>query len=659
MKQEQAADHEVRLEKFRLLQQTLPQSISFGALLTLVVVAVLWRKQDSGLLLAWLAAQAVLSGWRWSVLRRFRRLQEDAARALRLAPVIQLGCALSGVLWGTLVVLPYGPDDDNTLLFVSFVLAGVTAGGATAMASELVAALTFQFAIFGLCAIRLLLSDGSATHQAMGLSALLYTLFMALWTGRMHWNALAAIRRQLDSTEREQQLQRREGRYRELAHADTLTGLPNRLSLQSRLPELLQQAAMDQRTVAVIYMDLDRFKDINDLRGHRCGDALLQSVARRLRDCVRATDLVVRMGGDEFIVATTEAQRRDEIAALASRLATSVGLPLLYDGEALKTSASMGIAIAPEHGTDTEQLLKSADIALYQAKADGRGRYRFFADEMGVALRERIFLEQELAKAVGTDQLRVEYQPLVELSSGRWIALEALLRWQHPERGMVPPPDFIPIAEQCGLIEVLGTEVLRMVAADLRGWQRAGVPLLPVAVNISPIQFEQPTLVDSLLRTARAYDIDPRLLQIEITETALMKDTGEGAATLRRLREHGVSVFIDDFGIGFSSLNHLKNLAIDGLKIDRSFVRDMIEDERDGAIVSAIIGIGRNLGIDVVAEGVDSAAHVQRLLGLGCSRGQGHFWHEPLLAAQCTLLLGQQENAEVAGGGSSRPRLHG
>jgi predicted signal transduction protein with EAL and GGDEF domain len=298
MQKEQTADQEVRLEKFRLLRQTLPQSMSFGALLALTVVAVLWRQQDSWLLLAWLATHAGLNWWRLSVLRRFRRQPQGPVAALRLAPVIQVGCALSGVLWGLLVMLPYGPEDGNTLLFVSFVLAGVTAAGATAMASELVSALTFQFAIFGLCAIRLMVSDGSATHQAMGFSALLYTLFMALWTYRMHRNALAAIHRQLDSARREQQLLSRERRYRELAHNDTLTGLPNRLALQSRLPEILQQAAADERTVALIYIDLDRFKDINDLHGHRCGDVLLQSVARRLRDSVRATDLVVRMGGD-------------------------------------------------------------------------------------------------------------------------------------------------------------------------------------------------------------------------------------------------------------------------------------------------------------------------------------------------------------------------
>jgi diguanylate cyclase (GGDEF)-like protein len=396
----------------------------------------------------------------------------------------------------------------------------------------------------------------------------------------------------------------------------------------------------------VIYIDLDRFKDINDLRGHRCGDALLQNAARRLRDCVRATDLVVRMGGDEFIVATTDAQRTVQIVTLVERIEASLEQPLLYEGEVLKTSGSMGIAVYPEHGADTEQLLKNADIALYQAKATGRGNHRFFADAMSVELRERIFLEQELARAVGTAQLYVEYQPLFDLISGRLTGLEALLRWQHPGRGLVPPKIFIPIAEHCGLIEAIGEDVLRIVCRDLRDWQRAGILVLPVAINVSPIQLERGSVVESLLVSAREHQISPSLLQIEITETALMKDAGRVAATLQRLRELGVKVLIDDFGIGFSSLNHLKNLAIDGLKIDQSFVRDMLDDERDAGIVSAIIGIAKSLGLGVLAEGVDSPRHVERLLSLGCDRGQGFFLHEPVQAPQCALLLAREDRGQ-------------
>ncbi|MEO8466219.1 MAG: EAL domain-containing protein [Gammaproteobacteria bacterium] len=652
MQEQQTADRQVRLEKFRLLSQTLPQSISFGAALALTVVVVLWRTQPTWMLLGWFTTHVTVNLWRLSVLRRFRTRHTDVAAGLRLAPTIQVGCAAAGLVWGLLALLPYAQNDLNTPLFVAFVLAGVTAGGATAMASEMVAALAFQFSIFALLALHLLLGEGDPTRQAMTFSALLYSLFMAAWTSRMHRNALAAIHTQLDGARRERELLGQEARYRALAHHDALTGLPNRLSLQLRLPELLAQAAAEGHSVAVIYIDLDRFKDINDLRGHRCGDALLQAAARRLRDSVRATDFVARMGGDEFVIATTDAKRTVQIVTLIDLVSASLKLPVLYEGEVLTTSGSMGIAVYPEHGADAEQLLKNADIALYQAKAAGRGKHRFFADEMSVEFRERMFLEQELARAVGTAQLFVEYQPLFDLSSGRPTGLEALLRWRHPQRGLVPPKDFIAIAEHCGLIEAIGAHVLRIVCADLRDWQRAGVPMLPVAINVSPIQLERGSLVESLLLTTREHQVSPTLLQIEITETALMKDTGQVAATLQTLREQGVKIMIDDFGIGFSSLNHLKNLAIDGLKIDQSFVADMIDDERDAAIVSAIIGIGKSLNMDVLAEGVHSPRHVQRLLLLGCTRGQGFFLHEPVQAAQCALFLARDDGRPLAATGT-------
>lgn len=647
MQEEQTADEQVRLEKYRLLRQTLPQSISFGLLLALVVVAMMWRSQDPLLLLGWLALHFALSGWRYAVLRRFSRLEAEPQTAMRLAPVIRLGCVVSGLLWGSIALLPYPAQNVDVPLFISFVLAGVTTGGATAMVSELFSALAFLCAVFAMLTMRFLLIEEDAVYHAMGVSALLYTLFMTMWTARMHSNAVAAIRARLDGNRREAQLQQRESRYRNLAHHDTLTGLPNRLSLQANMPDLLRAAAEGGGKLALVYIDLDHFKDINDLRGHRCGDALLVSAGQRLRDSAQRRDLVVRMGGDEFIVVTTEAEQPERLERLAERLAASIELPLLHDGEVLETSASMGIAVYPDHGEDAEQLLKNADIALYQAKAAGRGTYRFFADEMRAALHERLFLENALERAAGTEQLYIEYQPLIDLTSGAPVGFEALLRWRHPERGPVPPEVFIPIAEHCGLIDTIGTAVLKMVCGQLREWQRAGLPPLPVAINVSPTQFERGTLVDRLLGAAHEAQISPALLQVEITETALMKGTGHEEATLAKLHQHGVKVLIDDFGIGFSSLNHLKNIAIDGLKIDRSFVRDMIDDERDAAIVSAIVGIGRSLKIEVLAEGIESPRHIERLLDLGCTTGQGHFLHEPIGAAECTALLQRAAGRET------------
>jgi diguanylate cyclase (GGDEF)-like protein len=629
----------VRLEQFRQLLVMLPQSISIGSALSVLVVVMLWRTQRPDYLLSWLTAQLLLSWWRMTTLRRFAQVQHDSERALHVARYVQLGCLGSGVFWGSVALFPYSAQEMQVPLFVAFVLAGVTAAGASAMAAELVSALSFQIGVFISMTTRLLFIESDATYLGMGLTAVLYSLFMALWTVRIHRHAVMDIRSRLRASEREQLLQLREARFRELAHHDALTGLPNRMSLQGRMPELLEQAAANGSKVAVIYIDLDHFKDINDSRGHRSGDVLLATAAARLRECVRPADLVVRMGGDEFIVVALDAQHDDQVAALAERLAASFKQSLVYEGEALESTASMGIAVYPEHGNDADQLLKNADIALYQAKAAGRNNYQFFASAMSVVFSERIFLEQALARALGSEQLYLEYQPLVDLRNGQLIGLEALLRWNHPERGLVPPLTFIPIAEHCGLIDSLGAEVLQMLCRQLRDWQLAGVPLLPVALNVSPRQFERGTLSALLLTTTREFHIAPELLQVEITETALMKGTGNEGATLQNLRRMGIKVLIDDFGIGYSSLNHLKNLAIDGLKIDRSFVRDMINDERDASIVAAIIGIANNLRIGVLAEGVESLRHVERLRALGCDAGQGHFLHEPVGADRCRALL--------------------
>jgi diguanylate cyclase (GGDEF)-like protein len=632
----------VRLEKFRQLQSMLPQSIGIGIPLALLVVAMMWRIRQPAMLLSWLAAQWLLAWWRMALLRQFARAQlVGTAAALRVTTAIRAGCLASGVLWGLIALFPYASPDLQMPLFIAFVLAGVTAAGASAMAAELVSALSFQGGVFVSLATRLLFIESDATYIGMGLTAILYMFFMALWTTRVYRNAVAGILERLTAGQREQLLQQRESRFRELAHHDALTGLPNRLSLQARMTELLERAATGSNNVAIIYIDIDHFKDINDSRGHRCGDVLLATAASRLRECVRPADLVVRMGGDEFIVVAIDAQQNGHIAALADRLAASFGQPLQYEGEAVEATVSMGIAVYPEHGTDADQLLRNADIALYQAKAVGRNNFQFFAAAMSVAFDERIFYEQALAKAIGTEQMYLEYQPLVDLRTGSLIGLEALLRWHHPERGLVPPLTFIPIAEHCGLIDSLGAEVLQMLCRQLREWKRAAVPLLPVALNVSPRQFERRGLDELLLTAAREHQVDLDHLQIEITETALMKGTAQESITLGKLRALGIKVMIDDFGIGYSSLNHLKNLAIDGLKIDRSFVRDMIEDERDAAIVAAVIGIANNLRIGVLAEGVESLRHVERLRTLGCDTGQGNFLHPPVGADACRQLLQQ------------------
>jgi diguanylate cyclase (GGDEF)-like protein len=524
------------------------------------------------------------------------------------------------------------------------------------MAADLFSGLLFQFSVLLTLALKLLVIEHISTYYGMGLTTLLYIAFMCAWARRLNIGEVNQIRLRLDSELRESQLQQRETRYRELAHHDTLTGLPNRLSLQSQLPQLLEAASLRNARVAIVYIDLDHFKDINDSRGHRCGDSLLAVTAERLRECVRPSDLVVRMGGDEFIVAALDAQSTEQVNSLAARLAWSVNTPCSYEGDNIQTSASMGIAIFPDHGGNADVLLRHADIALYAAKANGRNKHEFFTKSMNDSFSERIFLQQALTRAIGSQQMFLEYQPLVDLKSGQLTGFEALLRWRHPDRGLVPPLVFIPVAEHCGLIDTLGREVAQKVCQQLQHWRREGLPLLPVAINISPRHFERGGLGQQLIATAQQFGIEPSLLQMEITETALMKGTGQEAQTLDALKQLGIKVMIDDFGIGYSSLNHLKSLAIDGLKIDRSFVHDMTTDQRDAAIVSAVIGIAKSLGIGVIAEGVESVQHVQQLRALGCDHGQGNFLHAPVSADVCAALLAQFANGTPLY--RHTPRLH-
>ncbi len=658
MRQEEEQQQRViDIEKFLQLTHTLPTSAGFGVLLSLVATIFLYRTQPLPLLFLWLAAQILLTIWRMRVVRNFRAVANAHTLAgSRQVDLIRLGCFASGLVWGTLSLCVFPADDPQVALFIAFIIAGVTAGGTTAMASDMIAAMLFQMSVLLQLALRLLVLENGHTYYGMGLTTLLYAVFMVVWTRRLNQGVVDAIRARLDARQREAHLQQREARYRELAHHDALTGLPNRLSLQSQMPQLFETAAAADSKVAIIYIDLDHFKDINDSRGHRCGDQLLAATAERLRECVRPSDLVVRMGGDEFIVAAFDTQSPEQIEALVERLGWSINAPLRYEGDTIESSASMGIAIYPDHGADIDVLMRHADIALYAAKAKGRRTHQFFTPSMSSVFVERVFMQQALARAIGTQQMFLEYQPLVDLRSGQLTGFEALLRWRHPDRGMVPPLVFIPVAEHCGLIDALGSEVTQMVCRQLQRWRREGLQLLPIAINVSPRHFERGSLGQMVADAAEACDIDPSLLHLEITETALMNGTGKEAQTLQALKELGVKVMIDDFGIGYSSLNHLKSLAIDGLKIDRSFVRDMTTDERDAAIVSAVIGIARSLGIGVLAEGVESVQHVQQLRSLGCDHGQGNYLHPPVAADKCALMLLQAGRGEPMY--SPTPRLH-
>lgn len=445
-------------------------------------------------------------------------------------------------------------------------------------------------------------------------------------------DAHAATESRYREAERAAQENRR--RLLHVAHHDPLTSLPNRLHLQSRLPRLLARAARQDRALALLYVDVDHFKNINDSRGHGSGDVLLRVIAQRLRHTVASRDLVVRMGGDEFVVVANDVSDRSGVESIAHRIMAALGAPIDANDAPLSVTVSMGISLYPEDGLDPEVLLKHADIALYQAKDRGRNTFQLFSADMNVRLMERVALEQALRRAIGAQEIFVEYQPVVDMSNGAILALEALARWKHPEMGLVPPGRFIPVAEQSGAIVELGELVLRQVCQQLADWAREGLPLVPVSINVSPRQFERSRLQDTVEEVTRELGIDPALLWLEITENAVMHDIEQHLGSLHALRRLGLRIAVDDFGTGYSSLSYLKHLPIDALKIDRAFVRDMATDSNDAAIVTAIVRMARSLGLRTVAEGVETAEQLEQLRTLGCDAAQGFYFGRPTAAAR-------------------------
>jgi diguanylate cyclase (GGDEF)-like protein/PAS domain S-box-containing protein len=439
--------------------------------------------------------------------------------------------------------------------------------------------------------------------------------------------------------EAEEQERRNRRKLAKLAEQDALTGLPNRLYLHNRLPQVLAKVAAGQRLLALIYVDVDNFKNINDSRGHGCGDQLLQVVAKRMRAALAAHDLVARMGGDEFVVVASLLPDAASIESLALRLRTAVSAPIAIDAEALSVTASLGVAVFPNDGPDVKTLLKHADIALYQAKEAGRNCHRYFCADMDLRFSEHVAIEQALRHAVGTSQIFMEYQPVIDLRTGRVASLEALMRWRHPERGVIPPGQFIPVAEKTGLIVELGLQALTEVVRQIRAWLDAEVPIVPIAVNVSPLQFDRTHFAAEVARVAAAAEVDPRWLKFEITESALMKEPDKLIGTLQTLRKLGSHVLIDDFGTGFSSLSYLDRLPVDALKIDQAFVRNLEGASAKTPIIDAVLDLAQRLRLTTVAEGVETAEQAAMLKSRGCDFAQGYFYSKPVAARHCLKML--------------------
>ena len=418
-----------------------------------------------------------------------------------------------------------------------------------------------------------------------------------------------------------------EARLNHLANHDALTGLPNRNLLNDRLAHAI--ARRREGLAAVLFLDLDRFKLINDSYGHDVGDELLKAVAARLTACLRDEDTVARLGGDEFVVLLEDLSGADTAAIIAGKLASRLSEPLVIGGHELPVSASIGIALYPRDGGYAQDLLKNADTAMYRAKESGRGGFCFFAGEMNAHALRRLTLENELRRALDHGELEVFYQPQVMMSDARLIGAEALVRWRHPIKGLVSPLDFIAVAEETGLIVALGEQVLRMACRQIADWQRRGLPPLTVAVNLSPRQFRQVDLVETIAAVIAETGIDPVFLELEITESAAMQDADSTIDALQKLHAMGVALAIDDFGTGYSSLAYLKRFPIDKLKIDRSFILGVPEDSDDTAIVQAIAAMASSLGLKLLAEGVENETQRAFLAAHGCSAAQGYLFGRP------------------------------
>jgi diguanylate cyclase (GGDEF)-like protein len=423
------------------------------------------------------------------------------------------------------------------------------------------------------------------------------------------------------------------------AQHDFLTGLPNRMLLNDRVNQAIAGAPRHHKKVGVLFLDLDGFKHINDSLGHPTGDKLLQSIGERLVECVRNSDTVSRQGGDEFVVLLSEMEQSEDAAITARRMLQSVSEAHSIDQHDLHVTTSIGVSVYPDDGLDAETLIKNADTAMYQAKENGRQSYQFFKAAMNVRAVERQSIEESLRRALERQEFALHYQPKINLKTGQITGAEALLRWTHPVRGLVPPGQFIPVAEDCGLILPIGNWVLREACKQARIWADAGLPGATIAVNISAMELRNENFLEGVFSALEDTRLDPKSLELELTESVLMKHAESAESILKTLRARGVHLAVDDFGTGYSSLSYLRKFPIDSIKIDQSFVRQITTAPGETTIVTAVISMGRSLKLRVVAEGVETREELAFLQAHQCDEAQGYYFSRPVLPDDFARLL--------------------
>lgn len=462
-------------------------------------------------------------------------------------------------------------------------------------------------------------TEGSMAHRVQLLQLFLSVMVIP--------NLVIAIVFELQKKTR-LQLEENDRRLHYLAHHDNLTGLPNRLLFYDRLRHAMDLASRNGSKLALLFLDLDRFKNINDSLGHAVGDQLLAAVGQRLRESLRRTDTLARLGGDEFLVVLENLDSNHQAAEVAQKIRSSLNQPFQVGEDQLHVLASVGISLFPGDGEDADTLLKCADVAMYRAKKQA-GSQAYYSADMNARTYELLLLENDLRHAVENDQLLLYYQPQIDLESRQLLGMEALLRWRHPDRGLISPADFIPLAEETGLIVPIGEWVLRTACAQNVAWQKAGYPPVKVAVNISSQQFIQANFIETVEAILENTKLDPQWLEIEITESTVMENVEQAIMTLTDLKIRGISLAIDDFGTGYSSLSYLKRFPISSLKIDRSFIRDITTDPNDAAITESVIALAHAMGLDVIAEGVETEEQLNFLRAKGCGKGQGFLFSPP------------------------------
>jgi len=423
------------------------------------------------------------------------------------------------------------------------------------------------------------------------------------------------------------------------AHHDVVTGLPNRLLLNDRITQSISLALRQNRPIAVLFIDLDHFKNINDSLGHAAGDELLRSVSKRLMSCGRASDTVSRQGGDEFAILLPEITHAQDAATCAAKIILALNAPHFIGTRTLHIGASIGISLYPKDGEDAETLIKNADTAMYHAKEHGRGNFQFFEADMNLKAVQRQSIESEMRRALTNQEFLLHYQPKVNLDTGEITGVEALIRWQHPEQGFIAPAEFVPIAEDCGLIVPIGRWVMREACRQARAWQDAGLRHLRMAVNVSAVEFREKSFVENVRTVLSDTGLRPQYLVLELTERVLMEHAESTALLLEELKTMGVHLAVDDFGTGYSSLSYLRQFPIDVLKIDQSFIKKITSNLDDSTIIAAIIAMGRNLHHIVIAEGIETQEQVAYLQSQHCEEGQGYLLSPPVGATQFGHLL--------------------